>query len=150
MYNSNSSPTLNDCTFTNNSAGEDGGGIHNYYGSSPTLTNCTLTENSAESSGGGMHSFYNCNPTLSQTVACGNAPDQISGGWTDNGGNTVSDNCISDCFFDFNGDGVVDGDELTYVLGAWGTDDPVADVTEDGIVDGADLNVILGAWGACP
>jgi hypothetical protein len=54
-----------------------------------------------------------------------------------------------DCPIDFNGDGVVDGEELTYVLGSWGTDDPVADLNDDGIVDGADLNIILGNWGTC-
>jgi hypothetical protein len=54
------------------------------------------------------------------------------------------------CPADFNGDGVVDGEELTYLLGAWGTDDPVADVNDDGIVDGNDLTIILAGWGACP
>jgi hypothetical protein len=39
--------------------------------------------------------------------------------------------------------------ELTYLLGAWGTDDPVADVNDDGIVDGADLTDILASWGQC-
>ena len=90
------------------------------------------------------------NPTLSGTTICENTPDQIDGEWIDNGGNTVRDLCISDCFFDFNGDGVVDGEELTYLLGTWGTDDPVADVNDDGIVDGNDLTIILAGWGACP
>ena len=43
-----------------------------------------------------------------------------------------------------------DGDELTYLLGAWGSDDPVADVNDDGIVDGADLTDILANWDQCP
>ena len=55
-----------------------------------------------------------------------------------------------DCPIDLNGDGVVDGYELTYLLGAWGSDDPVADVNDDGIVDGADLTDILAYWGQCP
>ena len=54
MYNTQSSPTLTDCTFTGNSAGKDGGGMYNVF-SSPTLTNCTFTGNSAGEDGGGMH-----------------------------------------------------------------------------------------------
>lgn len=53
------------------------------------------------------------------------------------------------CVGDLNGDGVVDGADLTILLGAWGTNDPVADLNEDGNVDGADLTLMLGAWGAC-
>ncbi len=54
------------------------------------------------------------------------------------------------CIGDLNGDGIVDGADLTILLGAWGTDDPVADLNEDGLVDGADLTLMLGAWGVCP
>jgi hypothetical protein len=54
------------------------------------------------------------------------------------------------CIGDLNGDGIVDGADLTILLGAWGTDDPVADLNDDGLVDGADLTLMLGAWGVCP
>jgi hypothetical protein len=32
------------------------------------------------------------------------------------------------------------------LLGAWGTNDPAADLDDDGIVGGADLAILLGAW----
>jgi len=71
MYNSYSSPTLTDCTFSENVAyrGEfctiGGGGMYNLY-SSPTLTNCTFRRNSAlgwggswgDTWGGGMLNSY--------------------------------------------------------------------------------------------
>ena len=44
----------------------------------------------------------------------------------------------SACLGDLNGDGVVDGADLGLLLGAWGSDDPVADLAPDGVVDGAD------------
>jgi hypothetical protein len=50
---------------------------------------------------------------------------------------------------DFNLDGVVDGVDLTFVLGAWGAlGSHVADLDGDGEVAGEDLAVVLAAWGA--
>ena len=54
MYNYESSPTVTNCTFINNSAVGRGGGICNWTGSNNTLINCTFASNWA-SSGGGMH-----------------------------------------------------------------------------------------------
>lgn len=53
------------------------------------------------------------------------------------------------CAADLNEDGVVDGADLTLVLGAWGGPG-TADLDESGTVDGGDITVILGAWGPCP
>ena len=75
--------------------------------------------------------------------------DQIFGVWVDNGKNLIGDICPADCLSDLNGDGIVDGYELSYVLGAWGTSDSIADLNSDGVVDGLDLTYILGDWGAC-
>ena len=47
---------------------------------------------------------------------------------------------------DLNGDGVVDGGDLTILLGNWGSSG-VGDLNGDGIVDGADLAILLGNWG---
>ena len=51
---------------------------------------------------------------------------------------------------DLNLDGVVNGADLTILLGSWGTNDPVADLSGDGLVGGADLTIMLGNWGDCP
>ena len=151
MYNSNnSSPTLINCTFTNNSA-EFGGGMYN-NSSSPTLTDCTFMNNSADDSGGGMYNRGQSLPTLIETTVCENSPDQIAGSYTDNGGNCVGADCDQcDCPADLDGDGVVDASDLTQLLADWGClgADCAGDVNNDGLVDGADLTVILSRWGAC-
>ena len=52
---------------------------------------------------------------------------------------------------DINGDGVVDGIDLSNLLGFWGSADyPAADFNCDGIIDGVDLSNLLGAWTVAP
>ena len=51
---------------------------------------------------------------------------------------------------DLNGDGQVDGADLSALLGAWNETDAEADLDGDGLVDGADLSALLGGWGLCP
>ena len=47
---------------------------------------------------------------------------------------------------DINGDGAVNGLDLTALLGAWGTGTASADIDGSGIVDGFDLSQLLAAW----
>jgi hypothetical protein len=56
------------------------------------------------------------------------------------------------CGPDFNGDGMVDGLDLTELLAGWGVCGAScsADLNDDGVVDGLDLTVILSGWGECP
>ena len=49
---------------------------------------------------------------------------------------------------DLNNDGIVDGADLAILLGAWGSNDPIADLSGDGEVGGADLSILLGNWTA--
>ena len=55
----------------------------------------------------------------------------------------------SPCCGDINGDGIVDGSDLTTLLGQWG-DEGEGDLDGDGSIDGMDLTILLGCWGACP
>jgi GH18 family chitinase len=48
---------------------------------------------------------------------------------------------------DFNGDGLVDGADLSILLSAWGGDVPELDIDGNGSIDGADLAGLLAAWG---
>ena len=49
---------------------------------------------------------------------------------------------------DLNGDGLVNGKDLTLLLADWGdADDSPADLDRDGAVGPADLEILLGAWG---
>ncbi|MEE2681447.1 MAG: lectin-like protein [Planctomycetota bacterium] len=55
----------------------------------------------------------------------------------------------SPCPPDFNGDGTVNGSDLTELLAAWGSTGSDRDLDGDGLVSGPDLTLILANWGAC-
>jgi hypothetical protein len=74
------------------------------------------------------------------------------------GGEPCPADIVSNVTFQPPPDGVVDGADLAFLLGAWGPNpgsiaDIVSNVTfqppPDGVVDGADLAFMLGDWGAC-
>ena len=115
--------------------------------SSLTLTGCTFENNFANSTGGGISS-YESSPTLTNTIVCANTPVQIFGDWTDNGGNTVAEECPSDCP-DINDDGYVNVNDILILIGYWGSTNSSADVNNDGIVDVSDLLIVVGNWGPC-
>ena len=86
-------------------------------------------------------------------MVCGNAPDQVGGEYTDVSGNCVGANCDQcDCSADLDGDGTVNGADLTLLLADWGCTGAgcIGDFDGSGTVDGADLTIILSSWGACP
>ena len=65
-------------------------------------------------------------------------------------GDGVPDDCTGGgCTGDVDGDELIDGVDLTALLGAWGTDDPTYDFDGNGTVDGGDLTILLGNWGPC-
>ncbi|MHC4637219.1 MAG: right-handed parallel beta-helix repeat-containing protein [Planctomycetota bacterium] len=78
MYNYNSNPSLINCIFSRNSAGNLGGAMY-CSNSSPAINNCTFTANAAGSDGGGMYCFNSSNPTLTNSIIWANLPDQIFG-----------------------------------------------------------------------
>ncbi|MCH2145754.1 MAG: hypothetical protein MK082_11510, partial [Phycisphaerales bacterium] len=63
----------------------------------------------------------------------------------------IPDDCGTvGCPGDLDGDGQVDGSDLTDLLADWGLAGSAADLDGSGVVDGSDLNIVLGAWGSCP
>ncbi|CAA7069612.1 right-handed parallel beta-helix repeat-containing protein [Lentimonas sp. CC11] len=72
IYNRTASPALTDCSFTGNSAASGGGAIHNST-SSPTLTNCSFVGNSATSNGGAINNSTTSSPTLTNCSFTGNS-----------------------------------------------------------------------------
>jgi hypothetical protein len=95
MCNSDSSPTLEDCTFNGNRIWLDGcgGGICNWGKSDLTLTNCTVSDNSGGQWGGGMGNWKNSSATLVNCTFSGNSA-LIGGGICCMGGsNVVITNC---------------------------------------------------------
>lgn len=94
LYNESGSPTIENCTFTNNHSANGGAAVYNYASSSPSFTGCTFTGNSAESGGGGAMSNYQSSPTLIDCTFTENtAPD---GGAIDN---YFSSSTITNCAF---------------------------------------------------
>jgi len=71
MYNHNSSPTVTNCTFSSNSAGW-GGGMYNGE-SSPTVTNCTFLSNSAVNGAGGMYNHHYSSVTVTNCTFSNNS-----------------------------------------------------------------------------
>ena len=51
---------------------------------------------------------------------------------------------------DVNCDWIVDGQDLSMLLGAWGQSNTSLDLNRDCIVNGGDLAMMLGTWGALP
>jgi parallel beta-helix repeat protein len=79
MFNQLSSPKIEDCTFSTNSAQQGGGGIYNYNSSSPTVTNCIFHGNSAQVDGGGMRNTAS-SPDVTNCVFTGNTAQEGGGG----------------------------------------------------------------------
>jgi hypothetical protein len=90
MYNDESSPTLTNCTFTDNSA-DYGGGMYNNQ-SGPNVSNCTFSGNSADWSGGGMENDPDSNPTLTACTFNANSA-RTGGGMSNSSSNPILTNC---------------------------------------------------------
>lgn len=71
MFNTESSPTISDCTFTENAAVILGGGMYNESYSMPTITMCTFFKNYSAARGGGIGS-YSSAPVLTDCAFIGN------------------------------------------------------------------------------
>lgn len=52
------------------------------------------------------------------------------------------------CPADLNRDGQVGPQDITVMLGGWGT--PSGDVSGDGVTNAQDITALLSSWGACP
>ena len=47
---------------------------------------------------------------------------------------------------DLNGDGQINGADISAVLNVFGSSDPTIDLNNDGVIDGGDISVILNSW----
>lgn len=55
----------------------------------------------------------------------------------------------NECPADLSGNSVVDGPDLSLLLGYWGAGSLLGDINGDGAVNGGDLSALLGSWGPC-
>ena len=79
MYCDGSSPTITNCTFTNNFA-ISGGGMYLTRGSAPSITNCRFTNNAANYRGGGIYNIDGCAPFITDSTFTGNNAVNRGGG----------------------------------------------------------------------
>lgn len=135
--------------------------INNIYGGA--LLDTCLISGTGYGSGFGYGygyaiSAYGMPVTLLNTIVCGKNNGygaQIEGIVIDLGGNCEALDCAdcnpNPCPADLNRDTVVNGQDLSILLGEWGClgVECIADITEDGLVDGTDLAVVLSTWGLC-
>ncbi len=61
----------------------------------------------------------------------------------------LAENLVIPCRADLNGDGVVNEQDLSIILGSWATEQAVGDVTRDARVGPQDIAHLLGTWGPC-
>jgi len=143
-------PTVTDCTFANNTATVGGGFSLFTNGSTMMATNLQVGSNIASGTGGGIWVNLGADQLLlSGSEVCGNFPNPISGDYIDLGKNLFCTGCPGD----LNNNGVVDGADISVMLGFWGLSEvgiPVgADLDNDGVVSGSDLATLLSNWGSC-
>jgi hypothetical protein len=75
-----------------------------------------------------------------------------AGTQADSDGNGIPDECVDPilpCPADFDGNGFVNGADLSALLSDWGGSNPYYDVNRDGVINGADLAQLLSLWGLC-
>ena len=93
MINLASSPTLNNCTFTENIGWIGGGGMFNGQNSSAKLTNCVFVSNGTEGNGGGILNDSS-SPELIQCIFTGNLARGSGGGIHNDNSNPTLIGCM--------------------------------------------------------
>lgn len=163
---------IDNCQLSDNVAWDLGGAIASNAAVTLTLEQSTLARNVA-SEGGAVVAprttlVYDCNfndnqaalgsailnmndaghvLTIGSSRFCGDDEDTaIVGPWEQGeGANSFEEICA--ILGDIDGDGVVNGLDLTLLLGAWEVaGQSVADLNGDDLVDGGDLSILLGNW----
>ena len=92
MCNDDSSPAVTNCTFFLNSTDTGGGGMYNYE-SSPAVTNCTFYLNNA-SHGGAMLNYASSSPTVTNCTFYSNSASNYGGGMFNHYSGPEVTNCI--------------------------------------------------------
>ncbi|MDG2423478.1 MAG: GC-type dockerin domain-anchored protein, partial [Phycisphaerales bacterium] len=130
------------------------GGGYSSWDSPAIFESCIFQDNiCVTGTGGAIFTNSNPNYLIevSDTRFCENEPDDInSSTWQDNGGNIFGTFC-PDCLGDATGDFVVNVNDVLYLISAWNTADPNADFDGDGLVDADDVLILLIYFGEpCP
>jgi hypothetical protein len=100
MYNYSSSPTVTNCIFRANRAGDRGGGMYNTNGGNPEVINCALIDNKGYVRGSGMCNWAST-PTVVNCTFTNNTETIYGGGMSNNYCNAIVANCT------FNGNSAI-------------------------------------------
>ncbi len=120
MNNISSSPTISNCTFSNNTSGNYGvgGGMYNTTSSNPTITNCTFSNNTTGTAGnGGGMSNNDSSPIISNCTFNNNTAKNFGGAINNVGGSPS----IINCTFTANGNSSGTGGGVYYDINGAGT-----------------------------
>ena len=98
IYNNTTNALISSCIFTSNSAGVRGGGMEN-TGGNPSVSNCAFINNTSVLNGGGLANINSSNVFIRNCSFIGNTSNQIGGGLSNGGFSTLS---ISNCSFTAN------------------------------------------------
>ncbi len=111
------SPTIVDCTVTQNRA-DNGAGLDIFLQGSPTLTNCIIMENTTVGSGGGICCWDNSYVTMTNCIIKNNAATGTVYGQTGNGGGIMcggsSEMVVTHCKISENAAGISGGGIFCY------------------------------------
>jgi len=114
------SPTIVDCTITQNRPG-NGGGVAVGFGGSPILANCIIMENTTVGSGGGMNCWDNSYVTMTNCIIKGNSATGMTYGVNGAGGGILcgggSELTMTNCSVSENSTGVAGGGVMCYENG---------------------------------
>jgi predicted outer membrane repeat protein len=115
MFNSTGSPTLKNCTFSNNAAFFGGAAMYNEQNSNPTLTECAFIGNITSTSGGAIYS-ENSSPKLNKCTFNKNLAKESGGGVYSNNSNAIMIECIFTKNIADEGGGVYNNDSNAAVI----------------------------------
>ena len=79
-YNESGNPSITNCLFSNNTATTQGGGIYSNISSSPSVINCVFSTNSAAWGGGLSYNSSNGNATITNCTFTSNSASSGGGG----------------------------------------------------------------------
>ncbi len=120
MYNREGSPTITGSVFSQNSSGAMGGGMFNIEGATPTISDCLFTQNTSNK-GGGMRNYLNSHATITNSVVSYNVAGEEGGGMDNRKNSNV---LVMSCEFIGNSAASGGGGMHNYVGRAVATGDP--------------------------
>jgi hypothetical protein len=114
MFNKPGSPTVSNCTFTENYASFGGSGMYNEGYSSPVVINCIFSEQIQTLYGAGMHNHYYSSPVVINCLFTGNFANYGSAIYNENRCSPTITNCTFCGNYNYTSSGTIHCTYLCY------------------------------------